>query len=368
MLSKFKSHQLNEIFVRNNTASCEKFNSAIYNKNFLKYFLLPIHFLKLLLCLGESLTKSISTNRVQFNYGIKWKNILHKIATTATLCLALIGISSISSGASAKTILGVPATIQSEDFIASAGVKNVATLDIGGGAVTGSIDAGNWMSYVDKQVNLPVTGYYIISYRVASLKGGGSFDFNNIANRVTKIDTVTVPKTGSWLTWVTVQRKVYLKKGAHYFGIQVLTGGFQLNWFKITLASEKSAISVASSSVSSKASSSKSSSSSSSKSSVASSSKSSSSIDSLYTHIEGTVGLSWLAPKQREDKTLLDITELGGYQLRYKRSIDKTYTYIIINDPWTRTYNFDWLEGDYVFQIAAFDKLGVLSDFTNFTD
>ena len=80
------------------------------------------------------------------------------------------------------------------------------------------------------------------------------------------------------------------------------------------------------------------------------------------------MGLSWAAPTQRENKAVLDITELGGYQLRYKSLTEKNYTYVVINDPWTRTYNFSWLEGDYVFQIAAFDKLGVLSDFTYFAD
>jgi hypothetical protein len=85
-----------------------------------------------------------------------------------------------------------------------------------------------------------------------------------------------------------------------------------------------------------------------------------------YTHLEGPVGLSWIAPKQREDKSLLDIIELGGYQIRYKTVSDTKYTYVVINDAWTTTYNFSWLEGDYIIQIAAFDKLGILSDFSNF--
>jgi len=64
----------------------------------------------------------------------------------------------------------------------------------------------------------------------------------------------------------------------------------------------------------------------------------------------------------------LDITELGGYRLRYKAVDDSKYTYITINDPWTTTYNFSWLEGEYIFEIAAFDDAGLLSDFSNFTD
>ncbi|RYY75661.1 MAG: carbohydrate-binding protein [Gammaproteobacteria bacterium] len=104
-------------------------------------------------------------------------------------------------------------------------------------------------------------------------------------------------------------------------------------------------------------------------SSVASSSLSSSSAPaSGYTAVSGPVGLTWIAPKLREDKSALDITELGGYRLRYKAAEDSKYTYIVINDPWATTYNFSWLEGVYIFEIAAFDDAGLLSDFSSFTE
>ena len=75
--------------------------------------------------------------------------------------------------------------------------------------------------------------------------------------------------------------------------------------------------------------------------------------------------MSWIAPNLREDGSILDITELGGYELRYKLLADTDFTYISINDPWTNLYSFSWLEGNYIFQIAAFDKNGLYSNFVN---
>lgn len=408
MLTKFKSNRLGEILVRKGIISREQLKAAIHEQHLRKKFLHPQHStIRQSTCLGEILTELGFIDRAQLKRGLNWQLILRKMAMVLALCAPLFGAGNNAHAAvSTKTILNVPATIQAEDFLSASGVKNVLTADIGGGAITGSINAGDWMNYVNKQVNIPTAGYYIISYRVSSLYGGGSFIFTNIANKVTTIDTIAVPKTGSWLTWTTLQRKVYLKAGPHYFGIQVLKGGFNFNWFKIASASTSTASSTSSASKSSlsssqpiivsssksSASSNKSSAattskatvsssskvavSSSSKAAVASSSKSSlasskssaASTDSLYTHVEGTVGLTWIAPKYRENKTILDITELGGYQLRYKLLTDKAFTYVTISDPWTNSYNFSWLEGDYIFQIAAFDKLGVVSDFANFTN
>jgi len=56
---------------------------------------------------------------------------------------------------------------------------------------------------------------------------------------------------------------------------------------------------------------------------------------------------------------------MGGFELRYKLASAANFTYITINDAWTTQHNFTWLEGDYIFQIAAFDKNGVYSNFVD---
>lgn len=108
------------------------------------------------------------------------------------------------------------------------------------------------------------------------------------------------------------------------------------------------------------------SSSNSSKAVVSSSSSSlSSSAASSASSVAGPVNLNWAPPVARENGNVLDITEVGGYELRYRKIADNAYTYVTINDAWTNTYNFPWLEGNYVFQIAAFDKNGLYSSFVD---
>ena len=366
-----------------------------------------------------------TSNTLAAKANISTQSFVRKIAAAIALCAPLVCATHVEAQVSSHTI---PVTIQAEDFSTGSGVKNETSTDSGGGLYTAYINAGDWMNYLNHKVVIPVTGEYIISYRVSSLYEGSLFTFNNINSNgsMSKINRVLVPKTGGLQAWTTVQRTATLKAGPHYFGIKANNGGFTLNWIRITNVSSSSSTSSKAYSSKSAVVSSRAASSSSIKSSVPSSSKaasnlptsskaassvraivssskaasvgvssskassskvasslassskmssssvvsksSASSAPNGYTPVAGPVGLTWIAPKLREDKTTLDITELGGYRLRYKAIEDSKYTYITINDPWTTTYNFSWLEGDYLFEIAAFDDAGLLSEFSSFTD
>ena len=115
-----------------------------------------------------------------------------------------------------------------------------------------------------------------------------------------------------------------------------------------------------------------SSSSSSSSSSVQSSEKSSSSIKQSSSSamsstssvgVNGPVVLYWTAPTRRVNGNYLDINEVGGYELRYKLRDQSSFTYVKIPTGFTDSYYFDYLHGDYEFQIAAFDVNGIYSSF-----
>ncbi len=80
-------------------------------------------------------------------------------------------------------------------------------------------------------------------------------------------------------------------------------------------------------------------------------------------HLSGRVMFKWDVPRYREDGSYLDITELGGYELRFRRADEPHYTYVSINDPWKNYYQFRNLEGDYVLQVASFDRNGRYSKF-----
>jgi hypothetical protein len=100
-------------------------------------------------------------------------------------------------------------------------------------------------------------------------------------------------------------------------------------------------------------------------SSSATTSSSSSASRTTPSTVAGPVNFSWLAPNLRENGDYLDVTELGGYAFRYKKTTDNTFNYVTIGDAWTNYQNFAWLEGTYVFQVAAFDKNGLYSSFVD---
>lgn len=91
--------------------------------------------------------------------------------------------------------------------------------------------------------------------------------------------------------------------------------------------------------------------------------QSSSTASSVPTALDGAVQLYWTMPSQRENGELLDSTEIGGYELRYKLKGDTEYTVIQIDDGYADSYYFDHLEGDYEFEIATFDIHGLYSNF-----
>lgn len=88
-------------------------------------------------------------------------------------------------------------------------------------------------------------------------------------------------------------------------------------------------------------------------------------VDPDTTDIKGPVSLSWTPPVQRENGDELDITELGGYELRYRLETEQKYISVIIEDPWTTDYYIEWLEGRHEFQVAAFDNTGLYSEFVS---
>lgn len=259
-------------------------------------------------------------------------------------------------------------TIEAESYTTMSGVQTETTSDTGGGLNVGYIDANDWMSYSGTSVKVPVTGSYKVTYRVASETGGGSFSLVESATG-TSYDTVSVGNTGGWQKWTLIERTITLTAGTHSFDIKASAGGFNINWFKISSIDGSTSVSSSSTPTTSVSSSSTpTTTSSSSKASISSSSSATSTTNSngvVTTQVAGPVGMNWIAPNMRQNGSVLDITEIAGYEIRYKLASADKFTYISINDAWTNTYNFSWLEGNYVFQIAAFDKNGLYSEFVD---
>lgn len=146
-------------------------------------------------------------------------------STPASSTPASSSRSSVASSAPAFSQL-----VQAEAFTAMSGVQTEATTDTNGGQNVSYIDAGDWMAYAN--ITIPTTGSYRIEYRVASPSGSLlSADLNAGA---TQLGNVTIPATGGWQNWTTVNQTVTLNAGTYSFGIFAQQSGWNLNWFRIT--------------------------------------------------------------------------------------------------------------------------------------
>ncbi|MDO6433455.1 carbohydrate-binding protein [Flavitalea sp. BT771] len=121
-------------------------------------------------------------------------------------------------------------TVQAESYSNMSGIQTETCTDAGGGADVAYVDAGDWMAYYN--INFPSTGAYKVEYRVASVSGGNlSLDLN--AGSI-QLGAVSIPATGGWQTWTTVSNTVNVTAGTYNLGVYAVTGGWNLNWVKIT--------------------------------------------------------------------------------------------------------------------------------------
>ena len=111
-----------------------------------------------------------------------------------------------------------------------AGIQTESTSDAGGGLNVGYIDQNDWMAY--NSITFPSAGVYKVEYRVASLNGGKlSLDLNAGSIQLGALD---VPATGGWQTWTTISQLVTVNAGTYNLGVFAQSGGWNLNWIRIT--------------------------------------------------------------------------------------------------------------------------------------
>lgn len=132
-----------------------------------------------------------------------------------------------TTGSCQKANLGD--TLQAENFCQASGIETENTSDAGGGKNVGYIDNGDWLTY---SINVPATGTYKVSYRVAASAGGGQFQLEK-AGGSPVYGNVNVPATGGWQNWQTVSHNVVLPAGEQLIAIAAVTGGFNINWLKV---------------------------------------------------------------------------------------------------------------------------------------
>lgn len=97
------------------------------------------------------------------------------------------------------------------------------------GVGIGRIAAREWLVY---DVNIPVAGYYFVSYRVASLDGIGRIQLEKAGGR-SIYGMIDVPVTGGMQNWTTITHMVVLPAGQQRIGLVFIAGNFALNWIRI---------------------------------------------------------------------------------------------------------------------------------------
>ncbi len=119
--------------------------------------------------------------------------------------------------------------IEAENTLTQSGTQTESCSE--GGLNVGWIDANDWLVW---DVNIPDNGSsYLIEYRVATPNTGGVLQLEK-AGGVPAYGTLGIPNTGGWQNWTTVQHTVNLNAGAQQIAIKALTGGWNINWLKIT--------------------------------------------------------------------------------------------------------------------------------------
>ena len=122
-----------------------------------------------------------------------------------------------------------PTFVEAENYCTMSGVQTENTGDTGGGKNVGWIDFGDSMTY---EINVPASGQYKISYRVAAKIESGFFEIRSGAQTV---GTMQFAATGDWQSWKTVSHLVNLPAGKQTLTIKALSAGWNLNWLRIEL-------------------------------------------------------------------------------------------------------------------------------------
>ena len=123
--------------------------------------------------------------------------------------------------------------IEAEDYVIESGIQTEACSE--DGFNVGWIDANDWLVW---DVNIPSDGSYSIEYRVASPNTGGRLQLEK-AGGTTIYGALDVPNTSGWQNWTTIQHVVRLESGVQQIAIKALTGGWNINWLRITKVESK---------------------------------------------------------------------------------------------------------------------------------
>lgn len=83
--------------------------------------------------------------------------------------------------------------------------------------------------------------------------------------------------------------------------------------------------------------------------------------------VEGSVTLEWRAPDHRENGNYLELDEIGGYEIRYRKEGESDFVSVVVENRYATEYELTGLNGAYEFSIAVYDSNGLYSRFVSLT-
>lgn len=121
----------------------------------------------------------------------------------------------------------IPARIEAEHYTTMSGISTETVSDFDGVDDVGWIDAGDWLEY---NIDVPSEGMYYVYFRISS---------NATTSIILKVDglntdTLKVPSSGGWQNWKTLGIRTKFPAGKHKLRAFAPTGGFNLNWIRIS--------------------------------------------------------------------------------------------------------------------------------------
>ncbi len=134
------------------------------------------------------------------------------------------------AGCGSASYQGVGQAIDAVSFCAMHGIQTEPTSDQGGGENVGWTSVGDWLDY---NINVPQTGTYTLTYRVASTANTGEIQLLDQSGST--LAATSLPNTGGWQTWTSVSTEVALAAGQQTLRLYVAGAGFNLNWFRLEL-------------------------------------------------------------------------------------------------------------------------------------
>lgn len=124
--------------------------------------------------------------------------------------------------------LAIPGKIEAENYATTFGTQLEDTADVGGGKNVGYLEVNDWLEY---KVNVAAAANYTLDVRYASTSDSGKI---NVLIDGQYNQTIALPLTNGWQAWQTLTKNISLPAGLHTIRFQVVTEGFNLNWFNFS--------------------------------------------------------------------------------------------------------------------------------------